>query len=151
MYRLIGRATTANAANKTNTERTLRWFMAQRRHHYEAAFEGYLRQRRIPYVAVDEAKKSLLPGSPAGVGGVRALKSFDFVLYGQGNNLLAEVKGRRVASPRRLVDGDEISICGLRLRYVEAARRRSRSATSTATETATSCGAARTGRSGDGC
>ena len=45
--------------------------MAQRRHHYEAAFEGYLRQRRIPYVAVDEAKKSLLPGSPAGVGGVR--------------------------------------------------------------------------------
>ena len=76
--------------------------MAQRRHHYEAAFEGYLRQRRIPYVAVDEAKKSLLPGSPAGVGGVRALKSFDFVLYGQGSNLLAEVKGRRVASPRRL-------------------------------------------------
>lgn len=76
--------------------------MAQRRHHYEAAFEVYLRHRRIPYVAVDEAKKSLLPGGLPGAGGVGSLKSFDFVLYGQGSNLLAEVKGRRVVSPRRL-------------------------------------------------
>jgi len=38
------------------------------------------------------------------------------------------INGQPLASPRRLVDGDEVSICGLRLRYVEAARRRPRSA-----------------------
>jgi radical SAM superfamily enzyme YgiQ (UPF0313 family) len=71
--------------------------MAQRRHHYEQAFEGYLRAHRIPYVAVDEAKKALLPrGSAAG-----SLKSFDFVIYGEGANLLVEVKGRK-AGRRRL-------------------------------------------------
>lgn len=67
--------------------------MAQRRHHYESAFEAYLRTRRIPYVAVDEARKALLPQVNAAGSG--ALKSFDFVLYGQSGNLLAEVKGRR--------------------------------------------------------
>lgn len=95
--------------------------MAQRRHHYEVAFEDYLRRRRVPYVAVDEAKKALLPegaplrlglgpagpGGPAGPAGPgagaspagRSLKSFDFVLYaGAEGNLLLEVKGRRVAS-----------------------------------------------------
>ena len=30
--------------------------MAQRRFHYEQAFEHYLRANRAPYVAVDEAK-----------------------------------------------------------------------------------------------
>lgn len=30
-----------------------------------------------------------------------SLKSFDFVLYGQGMNLLIEVKGRRISRPRR--------------------------------------------------
>ena len=35
--------------------------MAQRRFHYEQAFEHYLRANRIPYVAVDEAKKALMP------------------------------------------------------------------------------------------
>ncbi|HRQ73309.1 MAG TPA: HYExAFE family protein [Phycisphaerales bacterium] len=79
--------------------------MAQRRHHYETAFERLLRDRRIPYVAVDEARKSLLPdGAPlrlaSGEGPERSLKSFDFVLYGEGSNLLAEVKGRRYLSPR---------------------------------------------------
>ena len=33
--------------------------MAQRRFHYELAFEHYLRAKAIPYVAVDEAKRSL--------------------------------------------------------------------------------------------
>lgn len=79
--------------------------MAQRRHHYEKAFEDFLRARRIPYVAVDEARKALLPDSGSlraredhGAGGSveHALKSFDFVLYGSGINLLAEVKGRRI-------------------------------------------------------
>lgn len=73
--------------------------MAQRRHHYEQAFEEYLRARRIPCVAVDEAKKSLLPvglSGPSAGEAVPALKSFDFVIYGEGQNLLAEVKGRRI-------------------------------------------------------
>ncbi|MBS0195247.1 MAG: HYExAFE family protein [Planctomycetes bacterium] len=79
--------------------------MAQRRHHYEQAFEAYLRRRRIPYVAVDEAKKALLPGREQRVAGggdepLPALKSFDFVIYGQGGNLLAEVKGRRASGSR---------------------------------------------------
>jgi len=34
--------------------------MAKRSNHYEAAFEEYLRQRQIPYVAVDEKKRALL-------------------------------------------------------------------------------------------
>lgn len=76
--------------------------MAQRRHHYERAFENYLRARRVPYIAVDEAKKTLLPdgaslrltsgGDDEGL----ALKSFDFVIYGERQNFLVDVKGRRV-------------------------------------------------------
>lgn len=74
--------------------------MAQRRFHYEVAFERYLRDRTIPYVAVDEAKRALSDAShpPA------SLKSFDFVVYSRsGANLLIDVKGRkqpRVASKR---------------------------------------------------
>lgn len=83
--------------------------MAQRRHHYENAFEHYLRARRIPYVSVDEARKALLPdggslaapeasaGEAGGVKAGRALKSFDFVVYGEGTNLLLDIKGRKVA------------------------------------------------------
>jgi hypothetical protein len=37
--------------------------MAQRRHHYEQAYEAFLRDQRIPYVAVNEARKALLPTS----------------------------------------------------------------------------------------
>ena len=75
--------------------------MAQRRHHYERAFEAYLRERRIPYVAVNEARKALLPpgarlrldgAGDAGPG----LKSFDFVVYGENTNMLIEIKGRKV-------------------------------------------------------
>lgn len=95
---------------ETPTERLLVYSgMAQRRHHYEKAFEDFLRARRIPYVAVDEAKKALLPESAslrtresdaAGSTSEHALKSFDFVLYGSGINLLAEVKGRRIPRSR---------------------------------------------------
>lgn len=88
--------------------------MAQRRFHYERAFEEFLRSRRIPYVAVDEARKALLPDgaslrlapasgeSQPGTGHPgAALKSFDFVIYGDsGSNLLIDVKGRRVAPSR---------------------------------------------------
>lgn len=95
--------------------------MAQRHHHYERAFEEFLRSRRIPYVAVDEARKALLPDAgggqvravtaldadsrsssdPASDAGpqARSLKSFDFVIYSQPNNLLLDVKGRKV-TPR---------------------------------------------------
>ncbi len=65
--------------------------MAQRRFHYEVAFEHYLRANGIPYVAVDEAKRALHGRSaPSG------LKSFDFVVYSEsGANLLVDVKGRK--------------------------------------------------------
>ena len=60
-----------------------------RSNHYEAAFEAYLRQRAIPYVAVDEAKRALFANAK--------LKGFDFVVYSKsGPNLLIDVKGRSV-------------------------------------------------------
>lgn len=84
------------------------------RDHYQRAFEDYIRQRRIPYVSVDEARRAILPdASPlkvqtrddaSGTGRLATLKSFDFVVYGPASNLLVEVKGRKVAprrSPRR--------------------------------------------------
>ncbi len=83
----------------------------QRRHHYEQAFEEYLRQKRVPYVAVDEARKALLPEGASlrvhegekeegtvDAGAGRSLKSFDVVVYGESEHLLVEVKGRRIAS-----------------------------------------------------
>jgi hypothetical protein len=77
--------------------------MAQRRHQYERAFEAYLRTRRIPYVAVNEAKKAILPEGAAfrfdGEHGTQqTLKSFDFVVYGSSTNLLVEIKGRRLGT-----------------------------------------------------
>ena len=61
--------------------------MADRSVHYEAAFEAFLRDKGIPYVAVDEAKKALFANA--------RLKSFDFVVYSKsGPNLLIDVKGR---------------------------------------------------------
>lgn len=63
--------------------------MADRSVHYEAAFEAFLRDRGIPYVAVDEAKKALFADA--------RLKSFDFVVYSKnGPNLLVDVKGRQL-------------------------------------------------------
>src|SRR5918999_457877 len=67
--------------------------MADRSVHYEAAFEAYLRDRAIPYVAVDEAKKALFANAK--------LKSFDFVVYSKtGPNLLIDVKGRQFPQRR---------------------------------------------------
>lgn len=73
--------------------------MAQRCHHYERAFEAFLRDRRVPYICVDEARKALLPHHADPSGGVEpggSLKSFDFVVYADPTNLLIEVKGRKV-------------------------------------------------------
>jgi hypothetical protein len=65
--------------------------MADRSVHYEAAFEGYLRDRGVPYVSVDEAKKALFEHSK--------LKSFDFVVYSKaGPNLLVDIKGRQCST-----------------------------------------------------
>lgn len=86
--------------------------MAQRRHHYEVAFERFLRLRRVPYVSVNEARAALLPRGAAlrllpEQPGARpqTLKNFDFVIYGSpahvdAPNLLVEVKGRKIARPR---------------------------------------------------
>jgi hypothetical protein len=88
--------------------------MAQRRFHYEQAFEHYLRANRIPYVAVDEAKKALLPAEDA----MSTIKSFDFVVYGpEGRNLLLDVKGRKLAARPRKVGGT--GACGAGGRRLE--------------------------------
>jgi len=66
--------------------------MANRDNHYEAAFEEYLRRRGIPYVAVDEAKRSLL-------GNGASIKSLDFIVSSPGETTwLVDVKGRRFPS-----------------------------------------------------
>jgi len=142
--------------------------MVQRRHHYERAFESYLRLRAVPYVAVDEAKRAIMgdvggagggggggggggagggSGSLGRVGG-RPLKSFDFVVYGSGGpaatglapslgwsgggarggggagdggggeNLLVELKGRKISRrvmSTRTPDGRVVSLPRTRL------------------------------------
>ena len=65
--------------------------MANRENHYEAAFEEYLRQRCVPYVAVDEAKRSRWAGG--------TIKSLDFIVSpGDRGSWLVDVKGRRFPS-----------------------------------------------------
>ena len=61
--------------------------MALRHNHYDAAFEEYLRDRRVPYVAVDEQRRSLLESA--------SLKSMDFIVHAPDDNLLVDVKGRK--------------------------------------------------------
>ncbi len=46
-------------------------FMANRDNHYEAALEEYLRAARLPYVAVDEGRRSLMAEG-------ESIKSLDF-------------------------------------------------------------------------
>jgi hypothetical protein len=73
----------------------------QRRHHFETAFESLLRARRVPYIAINEVKKSLLPTMLSRVpDSASALKSFDFIAYGHGGNLLIEIKGRTLRRPK---------------------------------------------------
>ncbi len=64
----------------------------QRHHHCELAFEEHLRRLRLPYIAVDEARKALLPPD-AGQG---AVKSFDFLVSGPDRKLLVDIKGRKL-------------------------------------------------------
>ncbi len=59
-----------------------------RGNHYETAFEAYLRDRRLGYVAVDESRRASLDDEP--------VKSLDFIVYGTGGTkLLVDVKGRK--------------------------------------------------------
>ncbi|GAB6167227.1 hypothetical protein JCM19992_32270 [Thermostilla marina] len=68
--------------------------MADRANHYEAAFEAFLRHYRVPYIAVDEAKRSLCEAD-------QSIKSLDFVVTAKGVNWLVDVKGRRFPSGPR--------------------------------------------------
>jgi hypothetical protein len=63
--------------------------MAKRDNHYEAAFESWLRWRRIPYVAVDESRRA--------AAGERTLKNLDFIVSPAccPGNWLVDVKGRQ--------------------------------------------------------
>jgi hypothetical protein len=59
-----------------------------RSNHYEAAFEAFLRARGVGFVAVDEARRTLL--------GDADVKSLDFIVVGPHDaRLVVDVKGRR--------------------------------------------------------
>lgn len=64
--------------------------MAKRHNHYEAAFEDYLRARRLAYVAVDERRRAVEPEG--------TLKSVDYIVSPADPHAprwLVDVKGRR--------------------------------------------------------
>lgn len=55
---------------------------------YERVFEDFLRSHGIPYLAVDEAKRTLV--------GDLAIKSADFVVHApKGDHLIVDVKGKQ--------------------------------------------------------
>lgn len=59
-----------------------------RSNHYEAAFEAWLQEQALCYVAVDETRRAMLGGS--------RVKSLDFIVHGPlGARLVVDVKGRR--------------------------------------------------------
>jgi hypothetical protein len=59
-----------------------------RSNHYEAAFEAWLQQQQLCYVAVDETRRSML--------GNQFVKSLDFIVHGPYSaRLVIDVKGRR--------------------------------------------------------
>jgi hypothetical protein len=67
-----------------------------RSNHYEVAFESYLQEQRLCYVAVDETRRALIGDSP--------VKSLDFLVFGRdGARLVIDIKGRRFPAgpPRR--------------------------------------------------
>ena len=56
--------------------------------HYERAVVDFLQLRSVPYLRVDESKRSAFSGVK--------LKSFDLVIYpDRGENILVDVKGRK--------------------------------------------------------
>ncbi|QDU25721.1 hypothetical protein ETAA8_07910 [Anatilimnocola aggregata] len=90
--------------------------MTKRDNHYELAFEAYLQRRQIPYVAVDETRRSAagLPtgGQTANGTGTRGhgsptLKSLDFIVSPRliaadsPGSWLVDIKGRRFPTGSR--------------------------------------------------
>ncbi len=68
--------------------------MAKRGNHYELAFESYLRDHRVAYVAVNEQRRSLTTEG--------SLKSLDFIVFPSDTvSLLTDIKGRRFPSGER--------------------------------------------------
>ena len=66
--------------------------MVKRDNHYEAAFEAYLRTIEVPYVAVDELRRSLTADG-------QSIKNLDFIVTSPaGVSWLIDVKGRRFPS-----------------------------------------------------
>jgi len=59
-----------------------------RSNHYDAAFEAWLREHRLPYVAVDESKRALLTR--------QSIKSPDFLVQSPRlGRIVVDVKGRK--------------------------------------------------------
>lgn len=59
--------------------------------HYEKAFEGWLKDNKIQYLAIDQQKRAAFSKSK--------IKSFDFLFYAPDSNAyLAEIKGRKFTS-----------------------------------------------------
>ncbi len=68
--------------------------MANRHNHYELAFETYLRDHRVAYVAVNEQRRSLVAHG--------SLKNLDFIVSPSDSvSLLVDIKGRRFPSGER--------------------------------------------------
>jgi len=69
--------------------------MAKRDNHYEAAFEAWLRAARVPFVAVNEARR---PDA-----GRRSLKNIDFIVSPavQPESWLVDIKGRQFPTAGR--------------------------------------------------
>ncbi|MGY8768170.1 MAG: HYExAFE family protein [Pirellulales bacterium] len=69
--------------------------MALRNNHYELALEAYLRESKIPYIAVDEKRRSLYSD--------KSLKNVDFVVSPVEAQMswLIDVKGRHFPSGRK--------------------------------------------------
>ncbi|NOY40210.1 MAG: HYExAFE family protein [Planctomycetes bacterium] len=68
--------------------------MTNRSNHYEHAFESYLRDHRVAYVAVNEQRRSLVAHG--------SLKSLDFIAAPCDSvSLLIDIKGRRFPSGER--------------------------------------------------
>ena len=61
--------------------------------HYERAFETWLRERRIPYVPVQQLRRSADKDGP--------LKSFDFLVHAGDRHYIVDVKGRRFPQTSR--------------------------------------------------
>jgi hypothetical protein len=59
--------------------------MVKRWYHQEVAFEHFLREKRISYLAIDEAKRPIAVD-----------KNFDFLILKESNALAIDVKGKQI-------------------------------------------------------